>query len=233
MITKNLEAVLKAAYDEAKERRHEFVCVEHLLWVLLEDKHASDVIVNCGGDLDRLRQELEEFFENRLETLPDGAEKEPEQTLGFHRIVQRAFIHAQSSEKAEIQGSDLLVAMYREQQCYARYLLEAQDISRFDLINYISHGVSKLPEEEPQHSPGAEEDEEGGQAPQRNPLEAFTTELVEKAEKGLAGPAHRAQQRDRPHHSRAVPAAQEQPHLRGRPRRGEDRHRRGAGPADP
>ena len=189
MITKNLEAVLKAAYDEAKQRRHEFVCVEHLLWVLLDDQHASEVIVNCGGDLDRLRGELEEFFESRLETLPEGAEKEPEQTLGFHRIVQRAFIHAQTSEKAEIQGSDLLVAMYREQQCYARYLLEAQDISRFDLINYISHGVSKLPEEEPQpHAPGPEEDEEGGQAPQRNPLEAFTTELVEKASKGLLDP---------------------------------------------
>ena len=189
MITKNLEAVLKAAYDEARRRRHEFVCVEHLLWVLLDDPHASEVIVHCGGDLDRLRRELEEFFETRLETLPEGTDKEPEQTLGFHRIVQRAFIHAQSSEKTEIQGSDLLVAMYREQQCYARYLLEAQEISRFDLINYISHGVSKLPEEEPQHTPGAEEHEEGGgQAPQRNPLEAFTTELVEKASKGLLDP---------------------------------------------
>ena len=188
MITKNLEAVLKAAFDEAKSRRHEFVCVEHLLWVLLEDKSASDAIRNCGGDLDRLRQELEEFFETRLETLAEGLDKEPEQTLGFHRIVQRAFIHAQSSEKAEIQGCDLLVAMYREQQCYARYLLEAQEISRFDLINYISHGVSKLPEEEPQQTPGADEDEEGGQGPQRNPLEAFTTELVEKAEKGLLDP---------------------------------------------
>ena len=234
MITKNLEAVLKAAYDEARQRRHEFVCVEHLLWVLLDDKHASEVIVNCGGDLDRLRRELEEFFESRLETLPEGAEKEPEQTLGFHRIVQRAFIHAQTSEKAEIQGSDLLVAMYREQQCYARYLLEAQDISRFDLINYISHGVSKLPEEEPQqHTPVPEEDEEGGQAPQRNPLEAFTTELVEKGLQGPAGPAHRPQQRDRPDHPRAVPAAQEQPHLRGRPGGGQDRHCRGAGATHP
>ena len=188
MITKNLEAVLKAAFDEAKGRRHEFVCVEHLLWVLLEDKSASDAIVNCGGDLDRLRRELEEFFETRLETMPEGAVKEPEQTLGFHRIVQRAFIHAQSSEKAEIQGSDLLVAMYREQQCYARYLLEAQDISRFDLINYVSHGVSKLPEDEPQHTQGAEDDEEGGPGSQRDPLQAFTVELVEKASKGQVDP---------------------------------------------
>ena len=148
-------------------------------------------------------------------------DKEPEQTLGFHRIVQRAFIHAQSSEKAEIQGSDLLVAMYREQQCYARYLLEAQDISRFDLINYVSHGVSKLPEEEPQHSPGAEEDEEGGQGSQRDPLQAFTVELVEKASKGAGGPAHRPEQRDCPHPSRAMPAPQEQPIYVGDPRRGE------------
>ena len=188
MITKHLEAVLKAAFDEARKRRHEFVCVEHLLWVLFEDKSASDAITNCGGDLDRLRHELEEFLETRLEKVPEGADKEPEQTLGFHRIVQRAFIHAQSSEKAEIQGIDLLVAMYREQQCYARYLLESQDISRFDLINYISHGVSKLPTEEPQHAEGGEEDEEGGRGSKRNPLEAFTVELVEKAAKGLLDP---------------------------------------------
>ena len=233
MITKNLEAVLKAAFDEARKRRHEFVCVEHLLWVLLEDKSAGDAIVNCGGDLDRLRRELQEFFETRLETLPEGMDKEPEQTLGFHRIVQRAFIHAQSSEKAEIQGSDLLVAMYREQQCYARYLLEAQDISRFDLINYVSHGVSKLPEEEPQHSPGAEEDEEGGQGSQRDPLQAIHRRAGGKGLEGAGGPAHRTEQRDCPHPSRAMPASQEQSHLRGRPRRGKDRRRRGTGPEDP
>ena len=124
MITRNLEAVLKAAFDNARERRHEFVCAEHLLWVLLEDKSARDAIVHCGGDPDRLRRELEEFFGAHMEALPDGVDKDPEQTLGFHRIIQRAFIHAQSSEKEEIQGCDLLVAMFREQQCYARYLLE-------------------------------------------------------------------------------------------------------------
>ena len=188
MITRNLEAVLKAAFDNARERRHEFVCAEHLLWVLVEDKSARDAIVNCGGDLERLRRELEEFFGAHMETLPEGMDKEPEQTLGFHRIIQRAFIHAQSSEKEEIQGCDLLVAMFREQQCYARYLLEQQDISRFDLVNYISHGVSKLPEEEPQPVPGAEDDEEAGQGNERDPLKAFTVELVEKAANGRVDP---------------------------------------------
>ena len=188
MITRNLEAVLKAAFDNAKERRHEFVCVEHLLWVLLEDKSARDAIVHCGGDLGRLQRELEEFFGAHMETLPDGMDKDPEQTLGFHRIIQRAFIHAQSAEKEEIQGCDLLVAMFREQQCYARYLLEKQDISRFDLINYISHGVSKLPEEEPPSAPGAEDDEETGQRNERDPLKAFTVELVEKAANGQVDP---------------------------------------------
>ena len=110
------------------------------------------------------------------------------------------------------------MAMYREQQCYARYLLEAQDISRFDLINYVSHGVSKLPEEESQQVPGADEEEEGGQRPQRNPLEAFTVELVEKAEKGLLDPLiGRNNEIARTIHV-LCRRRKNKPHLRGRPR---------------
>lgn len=187
MITRDLEIVLKAAFQQAKDRRHEFVCVEHLLLALLEDDTAQEAIVHCGGDVESLKTELEEFLSTRMETLPEGTSQDPEQTLGFHRVVQRAFIHAQSAEKNEIQGSDLLVAIYREQECYALYLLEKQGVTRFDLINYISHGVSKIAEEEPPPFVEEEEESERG-ASKRDPLEAFTVNLVERAAGGHIDP---------------------------------------------
>ena len=187
MITKDLEIVFKAAFQEAKDRRHEFVCIEHLLLALLEDNTAHDAIVNCGGDVDILKAELEEFLSTRMETLPEGTNQDPEQTVGFTRVIQRAFIHAQSAEKNEIQGSDLLVAIYREQESYALYLLEKQGVTRFDLINYVSHGVSKIGEEEPAPFVEEEEETERGGA-KRDPLEAFTVNLVEKAAGGHIDP---------------------------------------------
>src|SRR5574341_942877 len=144
MISKELESTLNTALKEAKRRRHEYVCLEHLLYALLQDKDASAAIVNCGGDLDRLRKALEEFFTGQLETLPAGLVQEPQQTLGFHRVLQRAVIHAQSADKKEINGGNLLIAMFREPDSFAVYLLEEQSITRFDVVNYVSHGISKI-----------------------------------------------------------------------------------------
>jgi ATP-dependent Clp protease ATP-binding subunit ClpA len=114
MISKELETTLNTALREAKRRRHEYVCLEHLLYALLQDKDASAAILNCGGDLERLKKALEEFFTGQLETLPEGLIQEPQQTLGFHRVLQRAVIHAQSAEKKEITGGNMLIAMIRE-----------------------------------------------------------------------------------------------------------------------
>ena len=144
MISKELEGTLNTALKEAKSRRHEYVCLEHLLYALLQDKDASGAIINCGGDIDRLRKGLEEFFQTHLETLPGGSDHQPQQTLSFHRVLQRAVIHAQSAEKKEINGGNLLIAMFREPDSYAVYLLQEQGITRFDLVNYISHGISKI-----------------------------------------------------------------------------------------
>ena len=190
MIGKELQATLNLALSEAKRRRHEFVCIEHLLFALLQDKEASRTIVNCGGDIGRLKKELEEFFQSHLEALPKGLEREPQRTLGYHRVLQRAVIHAQSAEKREIDGGNLLAAIFREPDSYAVYLLEKQGITRFDVVNYISHGISKIAAEE---SPfpgdrGSDVEEEDEQRPVRSPLEAFTVNLLKKARGGFIDP---------------------------------------------
>ncbi len=188
MITKELQATLNLAFAEAKRRRHEFVSIEHLLFALLQDKDASPVLVHCGGDIARLKEELEGFFTTYLEPLPQGKEREPQQTLGFHRVLQRAVIHAQSAEKKEINGGNLLAAIFREPDSYAAYLLEKHGIARFDVINYISHGVSKLSTGEEWSTSSEEEGDEERPRPMRHPLEAFTVNLVQKAREGRIDP---------------------------------------------
>jgi ATP-dependent Clp protease ATP-binding subunit ClpA len=188
MISKELESTLNTALKEAKNRRHEYVCLEHLLYALLGDKDASGAIINCGGDIERLRQKLEEFFNGQLERLPEGFAQEPQQTLSFHRVLQRAVIHAQSAEKKEINGGNLLIAMFREPDSYAVYLLEEQGITRFDVVNFVSHGISKIATG--QEWTGAEEEQGDQEKSQKkvNPLEAFTVNLVEKAARGDVDP---------------------------------------------
>ena len=188
MISKELERTLNTALKEAKGRRHEYVCLEHLLYALLEDKDATGAIVNCGGDIDRLRKGLEEFFQTHLEALPEGSDQQPQQTLSFHRVLQRAVIHAQSAEKKEINGGNILVSMFREPDCYAVYLLEEQGITRFDVVNYISHGISKIATREEWSQSDEEQSEEEKPGRRVNPLEAFTVNLVAKAQQGNIDP---------------------------------------------
>jgi ATP-dependent Clp protease ATP-binding subunit ClpA len=188
MISEELQATLNLASREAKQRRHEFVCIEHLLFALLQDKDAGPAIVHCGGDLARLKKSLEEFFNTQLQTLPKGLEQEPHQTIGFHRVLQRAVLHAQSAEKKEISGGNVLVALFREPDSYAVYLLEEQGITRFDIVNYISHGVSKISTGEDWAASREEADEGEEPQPMPKPLEAFTVNLVQKARNGLIDP---------------------------------------------
>ncbi|HET9885627.1 MAG TPA: ATP-dependent Clp protease ATP-binding subunit ClpA [Candidatus Binatia bacterium] len=187
MISKELESTLNIALKEAKRRRHEYVSLEHLLYALLQDKDASRAIINCGGDIDRLRKALDEFFNGQMDALPEGVDQEPHQTLGFHRILQRAVIHAQSAEKKEINGGNLLIAMFREPDSYAVYLLEEQGITRFDVVNYVSHGISKTAAEEPAQTE-EEQGEEEKPGKRQNPLKAFAVDLVEKARQGNIDP---------------------------------------------
>ena len=188
MISKELEGTLKTALKEAQGRRHEYLCLEHLLYALLQDKDASRVIINCGGDIERLRKSLEEFFNGELETLLVGFDQEPQQTLSFHRVLQRAVIHAQSAERKEINRGNLLIAMFRESDSYAVYLLEEQGITRFDVVNYVSHGISKISTGEDWPQSEQEHDDEEKPAQRVKPLQAFTVNLVNKAGQGSIDP---------------------------------------------
>jgi ATP-dependent Clp protease ATP-binding subunit ClpA len=190
MISKELERTLNAALKEAKSRRHEYVSLEHLLFALLRDKDGKAAIIACGGNIEKLGKSLEEYFTGQMETLPQGWDQEPQQTLSFHRVLQRAVIHAQSAERKEINGGNILIAMYREPDSYAVYLLQEQGITRFDLVNYVSHGVSKIGSEDQPESRTEDEQEEGEERGKRraNPLEAFTVNLVDKAAQGLIDP---------------------------------------------
>ncbi|HEY7166236.1 MAG TPA: ATP-dependent Clp protease ATP-binding subunit ClpA [Candidatus Binatia bacterium] len=189
MISKELEGTLNTALKEAKRRRHEYVCLEHLLYALLQDKDGSGALINCGGDIEALKKALEEFFGTQLAKLPEGLDQDPQQTLSFHRVLQRAVIHAQSAEKKEIHGGNLLIAMFREPDSYAVYLLEQQGITRFDVVNFVSHGISKIATgEEPVQTENGEEEQEEKPNRRVKPLEAFAVNLVAKAQQGGIDP---------------------------------------------
>jgi ATP-dependent Clp protease ATP-binding subunit ClpA len=189
LISRELEVALSLAVREATERRHEFLTLEHVLYALLHDPDVAEIIRQCGGDVAALKKLLARFLDERLERLPEHVQAEPQQTLGFRRVLQRAALHVQSAGKQQIKGRDILVAIFREPDSHAAHFLEQQGITRLDVVSYISHGLSKIAADE---GTGAEEsgDEGGGgeRRPQRNVLEAFTVNLNERAAGGDIDP---------------------------------------------
>jgi ATP-dependent Clp protease ATP-binding subunit ClpA len=187
MITRELQATLKAAVEEAAGRRHEYVTLEHLLLALLSDKRAAEVVRQCGGDVSLLRRELEIFLSERLESL-EGAE-EPQQTIMFTRVVQYALLQAEGSGQKVVDGGNVLAALFQAEQSYAVYLLKAQGITRLDVLNYLAHGISKLDGgAEPAGGPAEGETDEGAAEGARDPLKTFTVDLVERAAEGFIDP---------------------------------------------
>ena len=144
MLSPDLSATLQRAVADTRRRRHEYLTLEHLLLAMLEDPTALDVVAKCGGEVEKLRAELEQFLTDSVEPLPEDEESGPDQTLAFQRVFQRAAMHVQGAGRAQMTSGNLLVAMYRERDSFAVYLLEKQGVTRFDVINYISHGVSKV-----------------------------------------------------------------------------------------
>jgi ATP-dependent Clp protease ATP-binding subunit ClpA len=188
MITKELQATLELAADEAIKRRHEFLTLEHLLFALLMDKVAKDVIYNCGGDLDLLRRDLEDFFKDSIQPLPRGVDRYPEQTAAFERVLNRAMEQAEASSQEKIDGGNILAALFGESHSHAKYLLEKQGITRLDILNYISHGISKVDEFGEPLPLGDEEDDESTARAMRDPLKAFASNLIERASEGGIDP---------------------------------------------
>ncbi len=190
-ISRELEVTISLAINEARRRRHEFLCLEHVLHALLFDETVAEIVRQCGGDVKELQADLEEFLKENLESLPeDAGEVDPQQTLAFHRVLQRAAAHVQSAGKEVIETRNFFVALFREDNSHAVYLLEKHGVTRLDVLNYISHGISKTPSDE-EAGPGSAQDspdEDGEPRPVKDPLEAFTTNLVQKAKDGDIDP---------------------------------------------
>ncbi|NOQ87562.1 MAG: ATP-dependent Clp protease ATP-binding subunit ClpA [Gammaproteobacteria bacterium] len=186
MLSKELEASLNNAFNEAREKRHEYITVEHLLLSLLDNNSANVVLQACGADLALLGIELKEYLDNNTPVFGDVVAGEVQPTLGFQRVLQRAVFHVQSSGKKEVVGANVLVAMFGEQESQAVYLLNQQNVNRLDVVNYISHGITKVPNETEKledHS-----DQTSTQDAESQPLENYTINLNQRAMQGLIDP---------------------------------------------
>ncbi|WP_139555928.1 ATP-dependent Clp protease ATP-binding subunit ClpA [Methylotetracoccus oryzae] len=188
MLSKELEYSLNTAFRMAYEKRHEFITVEHLLLAMLDNSVAVEVLKACGGDVDGLRRELNEFLDETTPQIPPGVKRETQPTLGFQRVLQRAAFHVQSSGKKEVTGANVLVAIFSEQDSHAVYLLNKQDVTRLDIVNYISHGISKVRDESEPSPRGAAPEGDDSESPVGNPLEKFAANLNEMARKGKIDP---------------------------------------------
>jgi len=190
MLSKDLEQTLSLAFQQARDRRHEFMTVEHLLLALLDNAIAVAVLTACGVNLKTIRAELIAFIEETTPIIDEqDEERETQPTLGFQRVLQRAVFHVQSSGKKEVTGANVLVAIFSEQESQAVYLLQNNDISRLDVVNYISHGISKVQGEDgPElETPDTESESEHDSA-SATALDKYTTNLNQMAKDGRIDP---------------------------------------------
>ncbi len=190
MLSQELEFCLNDAFAGAREARHEFMTVEHLLLAIVDTPKVREVLKSCGADTAKLKTELKQFIDQTTPRLPAGEDRDVQPTLGFQRVLQRAVFHVQSSGKKEVTVANVLVAIFSEKQSHAAYLLSMQDVSRLDVVNFIAHGLSKAggeergEREEGSASPDAEREGDGG----GNALEKYATNLNESARKGKIDP---------------------------------------------
>ncbi|KAA0681579.1 ATP-dependent Clp protease ATP-binding subunit ClpA [Azospirillum sp. YIM DDC1] len=191
MLSRNLEQTLHRALAHANERRHEYATLEHLLLALTEDADAMAVLRACGVDLDRLRAELSDYLDNELANLITNRPDDAKPTAGFQRVLQRAAIHVQSSGREEVTGANVLVALFSERESHAVYFLQEQEMTRFDAVNYISHGIAKAPgRSEAKRVTGADEDAAAEKVVKKGSeaLEAYCVNLNKKAASGKIDP---------------------------------------------
>ena len=210
MLDKELEQTLNDAFRSARDKRYEFVTVEHLLLALLDNQAAIKVLRACGADMEELHRELTRFIEDNSPRLTDNDERETQPTLGFQRVFQRAVQHVQSSGRKEVSGANILVAIFGERESHAAFFLHQQNIARLDVVNYIAHGVTKGPEDESGDSAASGDydetrQDEGG----NNPLENYTTNLNQQAELGKIDPLIGRGRRGATDYPDPLPAPQE------------------------
>lgn len=186
MLNKDLEISLNLAFRQAKDSRHEFMTVEHLLLALLDNPASLEALTACGADISALRKELLNFIAETTPVIPESElDRETQPTLGFQRVLQRAVFHVQSSGKSEVNGSNVLVAIFSEQESQAAYFLKKSEVTRLDIVNFISHGISKIESNEPLHSA---EDIEPKVEEEARTIDNFAVNLNEEALKGNIDP---------------------------------------------
>ncbi len=187
MLSRELEDSLNCAFKDARSQNHEFMTVEHLLLALMANEGVIEVLKACGSDMDLLKNDLTAFLDETTPLLPPDDERDTQPTLGFQRVLQRAVFHVQSSGKQEVNGLNVLVAIFSEQESQAVYFLKKQDISRLEIVNYISHGISKIEGPSPEHD-DAVSDEEPADETATSPLEMYASNLNELAMAGKIDP---------------------------------------------
>lgn len=189
MIAQELEVSLHMAFMDARQKRHEFITVEHLLLAMLDNPSAAEVLRACTANIEDLRKKLADFIERHTPRVPGEADVDTQPTLGFQRVIQRAILHVQSSGKKEVTGANVLVAIFGEKDSHALHFLSQQGLSRLDVVNFISHGIAKTPQES---SAGARGDSAGeaqeGEEKAASPLESFTNNLNALALSGKIDP---------------------------------------------
>jgi ATP-dependent Clp protease ATP-binding subunit ClpA len=190
MFSKDLEYTIGQCYKEAREQRHEFMTVEHLLLALLTNPTAAAVLRGCGADIDKLAKDLRSIITETVPVLPSGDERDTQPTLGFQRVLQRAVYHVQSSGRKEVTGANVLVAIFGEKDSHAVYFLHQQEVERLDVVNYVSHGIAKIGHESDTApaagEAGTEAEQEGKD--KDNALVEYATNLNERAEQGKIDP---------------------------------------------
>jgi len=193
MFNQEVQITFSLAVREAQRRHHEFLTTEHVLYAMLFDDQGCEILKACGGDVDTLRTDLEVFFEQHLESLDQLEGDMPEQTVGLQNVLQRTVTHMQSSGREEIGIGDILAAIMEQEDCLAAQILQSEGLSRLDVLNYVSHGITRVPMQDDVSGQPAP-DEQTRQAPGEkktkkvNPLEAFTINLLERAAKGKIDP---------------------------------------------
>jgi ATP-dependent Clp protease ATP-binding subunit ClpA len=190
-----LEIVLTVAYREATSRRHAHLTLEHLLYALAHDLDGERILAACGADLPQLRKDLDKYLNDSVEQFARGQQKEPDQTLAFRRVLQTAVLHVQSAGRQEVQSGDVLAATLQQNKSYAAQLLAAQGVTRLDVLEYITHGTSKVPPAHSHNSAGSDDPEEAeagvgerGTGTSKDPLSAYATNLTARARAGELDP---------------------------------------------
>lgn len=188
MISKELGATLAFAVKEAKKRRHEYVCIEHVLFAIIHDEYGKQIVEECGGNIDNLKNTIEDFFDNRLQSIGEDDEYILQQTIGFQRMIQRAVNHVRSAEKREVAVGDILASIFQEKDSYASHFLESEGITRLEVLKFISHRQPEKAQPSMPYETEIEKPEKIQKKKKNDPLELYAVDLIKQARLGKIDP---------------------------------------------